>query len=197
MSNIDDFYKNITIIQSSIAEQTFARFQNQLAQMRNPIFDRTLNMQNQYDAIAAMAASAMAEKISSSFLLPISEILANQNYEKQILAMQNGLISLASSIASINVQPTYVSVPESLIPEDFLYEEVSDDSADTPDKTGEATVAVKRLSFDKALEFLKAVITVMQAIKLFTELSPPAIQVANKAIEYLISIYQAIEDRLS
>lgn len=195
MSNKDDYYKNRDKIPFSIAEQTFAKMQEQIAQMYSPIIDLTSKVQNQQNAIAE-PIQKMVEQMTSGFLLPFRETLANQNYEEQILAMQNSLSSLASSIASINIHPTYVSVPESLIPEDFTYEEIADDSADAPGKTTQDTVVTKRLSFDKALEFLKSAITVMQALKLFTELSPSAIQTVNKAINYLVSIYQAIEDRL-
>lgn len=103
---------------------------------------------------------AWSNALSSS----LHEMSINSDLQRQIKLMQESLSSLTPALEMVAVHKNYVSVPESLIPDDFSYEEIAGDSADNSDEVTKTAVPVKRLSFADTL----AIITLLIDILFFT-----------------------------
>lgn len=185
MSNIDDYYKNINKIYSSISYLRFAELQNQIVNAYKPIFDMTSEIQNQYKAIT-IPIQKMVEQITSAinpdFLIPFTD----ENLQQQLHAMQKSLSSISSSIGEMNIHSNYVSVPESLIPDDFLYEEVTNDSEDNPDEVAQAAVPVKRLSFTDTLAIITFLIQVLFSAITFIQSNQDSLQEQKNHDEQIV-----------
>lgn len=184
MSNIDDYYKNINKIYSSISYLRFAELQNQIVNAYKPIFDMTSEIQNQYKAIT-IPIQKMVEQMTSAINPDFLKPFTDENLQQQLHAMQKSLSSISSSIGEMNIHSNYVSVPESLIPDDFLYEEVTDDSEDNSDKVAQAAVPVRRLSFSDTLTIIQMLFGLLAWIISFIQTNQSALQEQRDHVEQI------------
>lgn len=174
MSNKDDYYGNVFKIYSSPSYKAILELQK-VTQSYRQISDMTSEILKQYNAITVpiqKMAKQMTDIISPTFL----KSFTNENYQQQLLTMQNSLSFLASNIGTMNIHRNYVSVPESLIPDDFLYEEVIDDSEDSSDEVAKATVPIKRLSFTDTLAIITFLIQVLFSAITFIQSNQDSLQ---------------------
>ena len=184
MSNIDDYYKNINKIYSSISYLKFAELQNQIVNAYKPIFDMTSEIQNQYKAIT-IPIQKMVEQMTSAINPDFLKPFTDENLQQQLHAMQKSLSSISSSIGEMNIHSNYVSVPESLIPDDFLYEEVTDDSDDNSDEVEQAAVPVRRLSFSDTLTIIQMLFGLLAWIISFIQTNQSALQEQRDHVEQI------------
>lgn len=156
--------------QQKLAE--FGALNNKLAESlsaiglfyQHPIFDiqKTITSPTflKYER-ASQVIENMAKLGSIAALSPPYETLVNSNLQQQTKLIQERLAFLAPDFGIMSVHKNYVSIPESLIPDDFIYEEIADNSTDDSDEVTKTAVPVKRLSFADTLTLIDILIGIL------------------------------------
>jgi hypothetical protein len=155
--------------------QAALEFQDLIEKSYKPIESISANLLSLHDTLASQVQEAIEPPITA-FIALFAEALASENYQQQLLTIENSLNSFASSFTEITIHQNYVSVPESLIPDDFLYEEVANDSTDDDDEDTGVTVVVKKLSFSDALTIIQMLFGLLAWIISFIQTNQSALE---------------------
>ena len=156
-------------------------------------------MVSQISALNTLSNS-ITEMVESCFMSINETFIASEAYSQLIssfsqlgkefsLEITKSLLSIdfssiAKSIFEIQVCKDYVNMPESFIPDDFLYEEVPDNSESVAEQDAEKSSAAKRMSLSDALNVINMIV-----VLLMTLIAP----FWNHAVEQSISQTEDVE----
>lgn len=125
-------------------QQPILDIQRQLVSPKFPYYEK-----------AAWVIEDMFKLKNSSLSPAFHKSMFSNDIQRQLKTIKGSLSSLTPILEMVTVHKNYVLVPESLIPDDFSYEEVADDSLYESDEITETTVPVKRLSFSDSLTIIQ------------------------------------------
>lgn len=123
----------------------------------SPVLQAITQMQAQYESIL-LPLQSVVEQWNESMVAALN----NDSFQQQLNLVKDSLSSFASAFQGITIHENYVSIPEILIPDGFLYEEVSVAPSETnklePIKNSFCT---KKLSFSDTLSVINALISLL------------------------------------
>ncbi|NNJ32671.1 hypothetical protein [Lacrimispora defluvii] len=134
-----------------------------------------LDIQHPFTSIKFPRYKISAE-MQAHYMSLYESLTYNKDYQKQLFTLQSRLSTLASAYKTINIYDKYVSVPKSLIPEDFVCEEIIDNTSKTTDKITETAEVSKKLSFSDALIVIQILIDVLIFTITFIQTSQGSLQ---------------------
>lgn len=136
-------------------------------------------MVSQISALNTLSNS-ITEMVESCFMSINETFIASEAYSQLIssfsqlgkefsLEITKSLLSIdfssiAKSIFEIQVCKDYVNMPESFIPDDFLYEEVPDNSESVAEQDAEKSSAAKRMSLSDALNVINMIVVLLMTL---------------------------------
>lgn len=166
---------SISVVQQNLA-QPLLGFQQQISTITYPQFNFAVQMQAQLDALTAPVRQ-MQEILGASLASGIRDSLAvNNSILEQTKILQESMSSLASAFQRISIHESYVSVPEMLIPDDYVYEEASPKSSDRSIESSKMAISIKRLSYSDALTIIGILIQLLCWIISFIQTSQSSLQ---------------------
>lgn len=166
---------SISVVQQNLT-QSLLGFQQQISTITYPQFNFAVQMQAQLDALTAPVRQ-MQEILGASLDSGIRDSLAvNNSILEQTKILQESMSSLASAFHGIAIHESYVSVPEILIPDNYVYEETIPKSSDRPNESSKMAIPIKRLSYSDALTIIGILIQLLCWIISFIQTSQSSLQ---------------------
>ena len=154
VSLADSFKPSILGAQSAF-QPALLDFQRSIAETMaiSPQINLAAQMQAQRDALIAPI-----RQLQETWNIPT---LAHDSFQQQIHIMQNSLSSFSTALQGIMIYKDYVSVPETLIPDDFQCKEVSDVSSLVLKQNSTQTERTKNLSLPDTLALLNLLAVIL------------------------------------
>lgn len=177
MSLVDSFKPSL-LASSSAFQPALLEFQRSIAQTMTISLqnDTATQLQAQFDALTAPVRQ-MQEMWNASLVSGIRDTLAindsviqdlTKNFQQNLMDFSSyfsvDFSSIAKSILEIQVYRDYVKMPETFIPDDFLYEEVPDNLETIAEQDAEKSSTTKRLSLSDALNIINMIVVLLMTI---------------------------------
>lgn len=173
-----DSFKPSLLASSSAFQPALLEFQRSIAQTMtiSPQSDMATQLQAQLDALTAPVRQ-MQEVWNASLVSGIRDsLVSNDAVLKQTRIFQESMSSLASAFQGISIHENYVSVPEMLIPDDYVYEEAIPKSLDHSSESSKMAMPIKKLSYSDALTIIGILIQLLCWTISFIQTSQSSLQ---------------------
>lgn len=166
--------KSVELINQAL-RQPFLDLQQQINDIILPQLNFSLQMQAWLDDLMAPIRKTL-ETWNATVISDIRDSLSVDNaFTEQINLIHVYMDSLASSFKEITIHENYVSFPDTLIPEDYTYDEVPEPT-DTSSESEKIVAPIKRLSYSDALTIIGILIQLVCWIISFIQVNQSSLQ---------------------